>query len=143
MNKQPHSHYYNLFRTKNNQGINLVWHSNYEERFVWAETVIPDYLNNSPGITHNGIVAVLLDEMSFRAIELQERECSLVDRTFVTAKLNINFINPTPTDKKIKVIGKIEKAGQKRYETIAKVMLLDGTVTAQCNTLFMQAQLLK
>lgn len=138
MHEQPKSHECFMCGVENKQGMRLIWYSDYEDGLVWTNVEIAHYYNGYPGIAHGGIVAALLDETSFRAIELQEKDRFLVDRLFVTAKLDIQYHRPTPTVDKVRVVGWIKNAGQKYYETAAAIRLLDGTVTAQCKALIMQ-----
>lgn len=138
MHEQPKSRDCFLCGVENLQGMGLIWYSDYDDGLVWTNVEIASYYNGYPGVAHGGIVAALLDETSFRAIELQEKDRFLVDRLFVTAKLNIQYHLPTPTVDKVKVVGWIKKAKQKHYETIAEIRLPDGTVTARCQALIMQ-----
>ena len=140
MKEQTKSQQCFLCGVENPHGMHLTWFSDYENGLVFTDLEIPDYYNGYPGVTHGGIVAALLDETSFRAIALEEKDAFLVDRTFVTGTLNIKYRKPTPTEQKLRVLGWIKRAGKSRYETAAEIRLPDGTVTASCNALIMEAQ---
>jgi len=128
-----------LCGVENPHGMKLTWFSDFEQGVVWTDVEVAPYYNGYPGVTHGGIVAALLDETSFRAIALEEKERFLTDeRVFVTGSLNIHYHKPTPTGQPLRVVGWIKRAGAKRYETLAEIRLPDGTVTASCRALIMK-----
>ncbi|HWP97842.1 MAG TPA: PaaI family thioesterase [Syntrophomonadaceae bacterium] len=138
MNEQPNSRCCFLCGVENRQGMRLTWFSDFEQGVVWTEVEIAPFYNGYPGVTHGGIVAALLDETSFRAIALEEKDSFLLDNLFVTGSLNIHYHHPTPTGQLLKVVGWIRRAGKSRYETAAEIRLADGTVTAECKALVLQ-----
>ncbi len=140
MFEQPNSQGCFLCGVENDRGMKLTWFTDYERNLVFTEVQVADFYNGYPGVTHGGIVAALLDETSFRAIALEEKDAFLVDKIFVTGSLSIQYRRPTPTGEKLQVVGWIKRAGKSRYETAAEIRLEDGTVTATCKALVMQAQ---
>jgi len=138
MKEQPKSQDCFLCGMNNQQGMRLTWYSDYEAGLVWTNAEIAGYFNGYPGVAHGGIVAALLDETSFRAIELDEKEQFLMERLFVTAKLDIKYHHPTPTDERLKIVGWIIKADSQSFHTAAEIRLPDGTVTARCKALIVQ-----
>lgn len=128
-----------LCGVENPHGMKLTWFSDFEQGLVWTDVKVAPYYNGYPGVTHGGIVAALLDETSFRAIALEEKDKFLTDdRVFVTGSLNIHYHKPTPTGQTLRVVGWIKRAGDKRYETMAEIRLPDGSVSASCRALIMK-----
>lgn len=138
MHEQPNSHCCFLCGVDNQHGMKLTWFSDFDAGLVWTDVEIAPYYNGYPGVTHGGIVAALLDETSFRAVALKEKDHFLMDSLFVTGNLNIHYHSPTPTGRLLKVVGWIRRAGQSRYETAAEIRLADGTVTADCRALVLK-----
>ena len=76
------------------------------------------------GIVHGGLVSTLLDEIMARYIYAK-------GLTAVTAKLEVRFRNPTPIGQELQVSGWITGQKGNMYELAGKIMLSDGTVTAE------------
>lgn len=138
MQEQPRSRGCFLCGLENKKGFQLTWFSDYGQNQVWTELEVEPFYNGYPGVVHGGIVAALLDETSFRAIALEEKENFLISRLFVTATLNIQYRRPTPTGQTLRVVGWIKRMAHNSYETLAEIRLQDGTVTASCRALIMQ-----
>jgi acyl-coenzyme A thioesterase PaaI-like protein len=85
----------------------------------------------STGVTHGGIVGALLDETAGRTI--------LMDGGFedlmVTAKLEVVYRRPTPTDVPLLLVGRLLRRLSTRAEAEAELRLQDGTVTARATVL--------
>jgi uncharacterized protein (TIGR00369 family) len=128
MTKQPTSRTCFLCGRDNDSGLKMVWYNNNELNQVEANVTIPEHFNGYPGITHGGIVAAILDETAGRAVMLDGD----FDNLFITLRLNVTYRKPTPTNKKLKVIGWIEKKGSRKMDVAAKILLPDDTICAEC-----------
>ena len=128
MTKQPTSRTCFLCGRDNDSGLKMKWYNNYDLNQVEANITIPEHFNGYPGIAHGGIVAAILDETSGRSIMLDGD----FDNLFITLRLNVTYRKPTPTDVSLKVIGWVEKKGQRKMEVAAKMLLPDDTICAEC-----------
>jgi uncharacterized protein (TIGR00369 family) len=106
----------------------MTWYNNQAQQEVWAEVSIPEHFNSYPGFVHGGIVAALLDETAGRALLLDGDN----DNLMVTARLEIKYLQPTPTNQPLKVIGRIIKQSKASAWVAGEIRLADGTVTATC-----------
>ena len=130
MEKQPSSRTCFLCGRENDKGLKMTWYNDREKNQVIATVVVPEYLNSYPGVAHGGIVSTLLDETSGRAILMDDP-----DNLFVTARLEVRYRIPTPTQTLLTVVGWAVK-GKKNYARVAaEVRLPDGTVTAEATAL--------
>lgn len=76
------------------------------------------------GIVHGGIISTLLDEVMVRYLYSLGHHA-------VTARLEVRYRRPTPVNRTLTVTGWIVKERGKLYEMIGKVVLPDGSVTAE------------
>ncbi|MGE5397614.1 MAG: PaaI family thioesterase [Chitinophagales bacterium] len=133
MEKQPSSRTCFLCGRENDRGLKMTWYSDREKGQVWSKVTIPSYFNGYPGFVHGGIIAALLDETSGRAILLEGE-----DNLFVTAKLEVTYRKPTPTDQPLTVVGWIVKGNSTRAQVEGEIRLEDGTVTAQARAIVLR-----
>lgn len=76
------------------------------------------------GIMHGGLVSTLLDEIMAGYMYAKGFKA-------VTAKLEVRFRQPTPIGENLTISGWITGQRGKMYELAGKVVLPDGTVTAE------------
>lgn len=76
------------------------------------------------GIVHGGIISTLLDEVMVRYLYSLGHHA-------VTARLEIRYRRPTPVNRTLTVTGWIVKERGKLYEMTGKIVLPDGSVTAE------------
>ena len=127
MQKQPNSRTCFLCGRQNDIGMKMSWFNDHEAERIRATVVVPDQFNGYPGVVHGGIVAAIIDETSGRALLLDGDWDSL----FVTLKLEVKYRQPTPTGVPLEVVGWVIKRSETRARVAARVMLPDGTVTAE------------
>ncbi|MBP5430495.1 MAG: PaaI family thioesterase [Elusimicrobiaceae bacterium] len=129
--KQPTS--LNCFACgKNNPfGLKLKWFNNYEQKQVETEFELSDNYCSYPGTVHGGIVATILDETSGRAILLNNDFARLM----VTLKMEVVYKQNTPTNTKLKAIGRVLRDGGSRAQVEGEIVLPDGTVCASCKSI--------
>jgi uncharacterized protein (TIGR00369 family) len=80
-----------------------------------------------PGRLHGGICATILDETIGRTIMIRSKGKVLS----VTAEFTARFKKPVPTDRPVRVIGRIVKEGSRVFEGTAEILLEDGTVAVE------------
>ncbi len=126
---------------KNNPfGLHLEWFNNYDQNQVEAEFMLDDKYCSYPGTMHGGIIATILDETSGRAILLNND----FNRLMVTLKMEVVYKQNTPTNTKLKAIGRVIKDGGSRAQVEGEILLPDGTVSAKCTSiLFKMPQAVK
>ena len=128
MIKQPTSRTCFMCGRENSLGLKMVWYNNLEANQIEATVTIGEQFNGYPGIAHGGIVAAILDETSGRSVMLDGN----FDNLFVTLRLNMTYRKPTPTNTPLKAVGWVEHKGHRGMKVAAKLLLPDGTITAEC-----------
>lgn len=117
---------------KNNPfGLHLEWFNNYDQNQVEAEFMLDDKYCSYPGTMHGGIIATILDETSGRAILLNND----FNRLMVTLKMEVVYKQNTPTNTKLKAIGRVIKDGGSRAQVEGEILLPDGTISAKCTSI--------
>jgi acyl-coenzyme A thioesterase PaaI-like protein len=131
MSRQPTSRSCFVCGRENPVGLKVKWDQDPEAGEIRGTVTIPGHFNGYPGVTHGGIVGAILDETAGRTI--------LMDGGFedlmVTAKLEVVYRRPTPTEAPLLVVGRLLKRSGARAEAEAELRLPDGTVTARATVL--------
>jgi uncharacterized protein (TIGR00369 family) len=112
-------------------GLGLEFYEDADTKQVRADVTVPDQYQGYPGVVHGGIVSTILDEVSGRAVMLQEGDEGLM----ATLRMTVRFRRPTPTETPLTAIGWVEQAGGVGARVAGEVRLPDGTVTAECESL--------
>ena len=125
--RQPSSRSCFLCGRDNPVGLQMVWENHPEDGEIRSTVTVREEFNGYPGVVHGGILAAVLDETAGRAILLEGGP----DELMVTAKLDVTYRRPTPTDTPLLVVGRVIERSEKRAETKAEIRLPDGTVSAR------------
>ncbi len=125
--RQPSSRSCFVCGRDNNVGLKMVWENHPEEGEIRSTVTVAEDFNGYPGVVHGGILAAVLDETAGRAILLEGDPEELM----VTAKLEIAYRRPTPTDTPLLLVGRLVSRTETRAEAKAEVRLPDGTVSAR------------
>lgn len=112
---------------ENPVGLHLQFFENQEDGQVVASVYIPDTYQGYPGIVHGGILAAVLDEVSGRALMVATED----DPFWVTAKLEVRYRRPTPTETPLTAVGWVENRRTRSAEVAGEIRLPDGIVTAE------------
>ncbi|MGE5415816.1 MAG: PaaI family thioesterase [Acidobacteriota bacterium] len=128
MDKQPSSRSCFLCGRENEIGLKMTWFNDTDAEQVRAVVAVPKHFCGYPGVVHGGIVSALLDETSGRAIMMGGG----TDNLFVTARLEVTYRHPTPTEQPLTIIGWVDRQGKNRARVRGEIRLADGTVTAEC-----------
>ncbi|MGB2579960.1 hypothetical protein AAIR98_001879 [Elusimicrobium simillimum] len=134
MVRQPTSLGCFLCGKDNPRGMHVHWVEDKENKTVVCETEISEDYRSYPGIVHGGIVAALLDETSGRAILMDNGH----DALMVTLKLEVIYKKVTPTNTKIKIVGRVKKTGKSKAIVEGEVVLPDGSISATCSAILMR-----
>jgi uncharacterized protein (TIGR00369 family) len=100
------------------------WDNGVDE--VRATYVVEEKYQGYPGITHGGIVASLLDETAGRVVMIENP-----DRFFMTAKFEIRYRRPVPTQTELTLVGRMVKDRGRLIQAHGEIQLPDGTVAAE------------
>jgi acyl-coenzyme A thioesterase PaaI-like protein len=92
---------------------------------------IPERFQGYPGIAHGGILATILDELSGRALMIGAGE----DFFWVTAKLEVRYRKPTPTETPLTAVGWVVRERRRSAEVAGEIRLEDGTVTVEASAM--------
>jgi uncharacterized protein (TIGR00369 family) len=125
--RQPSSRSCFLCGRNNDVGLKMVWENHPEEGEIRSTVTVAEHFNGYPGVVHGGILAAMLDETAGRAILLEGDP----DALMVTAKLEIAYRRPTPTDTPLLLVGRLVSRTETRAEAKAEVRLPDGSVSAR------------
>lgn len=125
--RQPSSRSCFLCGRDNAVGLRMVWDNHPEEGEIRATVTVPERFNGYPGVVHGGILAAILDETAGRAMLLEGGS----DDLMVTAKLEVLYRRPTPTDVPLLVVGQLLKRTEARADARAEIRLPDGMVSAR------------
>lgn len=128
MNRQPVSRMCFLCGRENEAGLKMSWYNYPEEGKVRAFFEIPDNFNGYPGVVHGGIVAAILDETSGRALMIHGDN----DYVFMTARLEVKYRRPVPTNTPLIASGWVVKGGQNRARVAGEITSSDGQRLASC-----------
>ncbi|MGD9001662.1 MAG: PaaI family thioesterase [Anaerolineae bacterium] len=131
MRKQPNSRMCFVCGRQNPVGLSLVFSEDGESAQVKAEVTIADAYQGYPGVVHGGIVTAILDEVSGRAVMMEEGD----DRLLATLRITVRFQQPTPTETPLTAVGWVEQIGGIGAKVAGEIRLPDGTVTAECESL--------
>jgi uncharacterized protein (TIGR00369 family) len=125
--RQPSSRSCFVCGRDNDVGLKMVWENHPEEGEIRSRVTVSEQFNGYPGVVHGGILAAMLDETAGRAVLLDGDP----DQLMVTAKLEVVYRRPTPTDTPLLVVGRLLGRTENRAEAKAEIRLPDGTVSAR------------
>lgn len=125
--RQPSSRTCFVCGRENPFGLKMRWVSDRRANEVLAQVVIPEHFNGYPGVVHGGIITAILDEAMARSVLIEGG----FDDLLVTAKLELVFRRPTPTDTPVTAVARLVKRVGSRAIAEAELRLADGTVTAR------------
>jgi acyl-coenzyme A thioesterase PaaI-like protein len=116
---------------ENSAGLHIQFYEDHQSQQIVAPLFISECHQGYPSITHGGIVASVLDEISGRAVMMNMDG----DPFWVTAKLEIRYRKPTPVETPLLAVGWVVRQRRRSAEVAGEIRLQDGTVTAEVNAL--------
>lgn len=125
--RQPNSRTCFICGRENPFGLKASWVSDRKTGEVRSQVVIPEHFNGYPGVVHGGVITALLDEAMARSVLVEGG----FDDMLVTAKLEVAFRRPTPTDTPVVVVARLVKRIGNRAIAEAELKLADGTIAAR------------
>ncbi len=124
---QPTSRMCFVCGRENPVGLHIRFYEDHENQQIVVPLVIPERYQGYPGIAHGGILATILDEATGRALMM----ASEGNPFWVTAKLEVKYRKPTPTETPLTVVGWVVKQRRRSAEVAGEIRLPDGTVTVE------------
>ncbi len=132
--EQPTSRMCFVCGRENAIGLQLKFYEDREDGKVFCPLWIPADYQGYPGITHGGILATILDEISGRALALH-----LGDKVFwVTARMEVRYRKPTPTETPLMAIGWVEETRRRSAIVAGEIRLPDGSISAEVKSIIVQ-----
>lgn len=125
MYRQPNSRHCFVCGLESEVGLKLRFDDNGADEVRASYTVAQEY-QGYPGVVHGGVVAAMLDEIGGRTTMAGNP-----DRFMVTAKMEIRYRKPVPTDIPLTLIGRLLKDQGRLAVAHSEVRLPDGTVAAE------------
>ncbi len=116
---------------ENPVGLHLQFYEDVENQRLIAPITLPERYQSYPGIVHGGILATILDEVSGRSLNVGRDD----EQFWVTAKLEMRYRQPTPTETPLTAVGWVVKRRETAAEVAGEIRLPDGTVTAEAHAL--------
>jgi acyl-coenzyme A thioesterase PaaI-like protein len=116
---------------QNPVGLKLDFYEDHESNQIRAQFTVSDAYQGYPGVVHGGIVSTILDEVSGRAVMMEEGD----DRLLATLRIRVRFREPTPTETPLTVVGWVKQISSIGAKVAGEIRLGDGTVTAECESL--------
>jgi acyl-coenzyme A thioesterase PaaI-like protein len=128
---QPTSRMCFVCGRENPVGLHIQFYEDHEAQQIVVPIVIPECYQGYPGIAHGGILATILDEASGRAVMMAFED----DPFWVTAKLEVRYRKPTPTETPLTVVGWVVEQRRRSAEVAGEIRLPDGTVTVEASAI--------
>ncbi len=129
--KQPGSRMCFVCGVMNTAGLQIEFFNDGPDA-CHATVTLDDRFQGYPGVVHGGIVATMLDETSSRSVLAGNP-----DRLMFTAKLEVRYRQPVPTNRPLTLRGRVEKDRGRLVMVSGDVSLEDGTILAEANVTLM------
>lgn len=129
--KQPNSKDCFVCGVENPYGLKLDFYE-IEPGKVVVETIVPDFYQGYPSIVHGGIVACLVDEVLGRAHMGNDQD---KPRFMYTAKLTVQYRQPVPTNKPIRIVGSAIQSKKRIATSKAEIFSPEGILLVEAEGL--------
>ena len=129
MEKLPNSSHCFVCGLDNDHGLKLTFYQD-EDGSVVVDYTVPDYYQGYPGVVHGVIITTLMDEVIGRVLMTGD-----TNRFMATAKLTTRYRKPVPTEKPIRIVGRIVDDRGRVAEARAEIIGPDGEVLAEAEGL--------
>jgi uncharacterized protein (TIGR00369 family) len=116
---------------ENATGLCARWTGDRAAGEVRTTLAVAERFNGYPGVVHGGILTALLDEALVRTALLEGG----FDDLLVTARIEVTFRRPTPTETPITIAARLVERRATRARGEAEIRLPDGTVAARAEAL--------
>jgi acyl-coenzyme A thioesterase PaaI-like protein len=127
--KQPNSRSCFVCGLENSYGLKLTFIEVAADEVI-SKTRVPVQFEGYPGIVHGGITAAMLDEVVSRAAMIGDH-----DHFRVTAKLELRYRKPVPSETELLLRGHLIQARGKLTRARGELVLPDGSIAAEAEAL--------
>jgi uncharacterized protein (TIGR00369 family) len=124
--KQQNSRMCFVCGLKNPSGLRAAFYE-LENGELMAVFTAREQHQSYPGRLHGGICATILDETIGRALMIRSKG----EVWGVTVEFTMRFKKPVPTDRPVRVVGRIVKEGSRIFEGTGEILLEDGKVAVE------------
>jgi uncharacterized protein (TIGR00369 family) len=128
---QPNSKHCFVCGLESQVGLKMRFTDNGVDEVRSVYTVDQKY-QGYPGIVHGGVVAAMLDEAAGRIVLIDNPT-----RFFVTAKMEIRYRQPVPTETELVIVGRMVRDRRRLIETHSEIHLPDGVIAAEATVTLM------
>ena len=118
--------------SENANGLQLTFRRRGDE--IHADYTIPDRFHGAPGVSHGGIVATIIDEVSCAAVFF------LRNRYVVTGELTVRYAKPCPVETPLRFRARILSDDHPRYAVVQTEAERDGVVLARSSGKFFYSE---
>jgi uncharacterized protein (TIGR00369 family) len=126
-NLQPNSKHCFVCGMESPVGLKLRFTDNGADE-VRVKHCVPEIYQGYPGVVHGGIVAAMLDETGGRVVMINAET-----RFFYTAKMELRYRQPVPTETELTLIGRLVKDRGRIVLAHAEIQLPDGKIAAEAD----------
>ncbi len=130
--RQPNSRHCFVCGVESPVGLRLCFADNGVDEVRATYTVRSEY-QGYPGVVHGGIVAAMLDEVGGRTVMIGNP-----NRFFMTAKMEIHYRRPVPTETPLTLIGRPVRDRGRLVQAHSEIRLPDGTVAAEADLMLVE-----
>lgn len=103
-----------------------------DDNKVYCTYTPRDEYQGYPGVVHGGILCTILDEVLFRTALIDG------DPWMVTARMEVRFKAPVPTEKPLTATAEVTKRKTRVLEAKGEIRLEDGTLAVEANATFVR-----
>jgi acyl-coenzyme A thioesterase PaaI-like protein len=132
LTRQPNSKHCFVCGLDSKVGLKLRFDDNGMDEVQALYTAGEEY-QGYPGVVHGGIVAAMLDELGGRTTMAGDP-----DRFMMTAKIEIRYRKPVPTETQLTLVGRLLKDQGRLAIAHSEIRLPDGTVAAEAEVTLAQ-----
>jgi acyl-coenzyme A thioesterase PaaI-like protein len=100
---------------------------------VEASYTVDEVYQGYPGIVHGGIVAAMLDEISYRSLIVDDPQ-----RLMFTARLNIRYRENVPVNQPLRLVGKAGKVKSRTASASGYIYGPDSKLLAEAEALLVR-----
>lgn len=126
--RQPNSRSCFVCGLENPVGLKLTFFEHGQE--VRTKIMVPRQYEGYPGVVHGGITAAMLDEVVGRTAMIQDH-----NRFWVTARLDIRYREPVPSETELELRGWLVKSRGKITLAHGELLLPDGRIAAEAEAM--------
>ena len=132
LSRQPNSKHCFVCGLDSEVGLKLRFDDNGTNEVQALYSVGEEY-QGYPGVVHGGVVAAMLDEIGGRTTMAGDP-----NRFMMTAKIEIRYRKPVPTETPLTLIGRLLKDQGRLAAAHSEIRLPDGTVAAEAEVTLAQ-----